>query len=57
MPPMVLEISTAMGVVTDFGSMDKSTENFVWKIFPKNAADKIAINVAKMNPKYIARLF
>ncbi len=57
MPPIVFEISTAIGVVTDFGSIDKSTENFVWKIFPKNAADKIAIKVAKINPKYIARLF
>lgn len=56
-PPIVFEISTAIGVVTDFGSIDKSTENFVWKIFPKNAADKIAIKVAKINPKYIARLF
>lgn len=57
MPPIVFEISTAIGVVTDFGSMDRSTANFVWKIFPKNAADKIAIKVAKINPKYIARLF
>ncbi len=57
MPPIVFEISTAIGVVTDFGSIEIIMDNFVWKNFPRNATDTIAMHVANKKPKYIARLF
>lgn len=56
-PPIVFEISTAIGVVTDFGSIEIITDNFVWKNLPKSAVEKTAANVAKIKPNHMARLF
>ena len=57
MPPIVFEISTAIGVVTDFGSIEIIMDNFAWKSFPIKATDAIATKAANRKPKYIARLF
>ena len=51
MPPIVFEISTAIGVVTDFGSIEIIMDNFVWKNLPKIAVEIMAINAAKRKPK------
>ncbi len=56
-PPIVFEISTAMGVVTDFGSIEIIMDNFVWKNLPRSAVDKMAVNAAKIKLNHIARLF
>ena len=56
-PPIVFEISTAIGVVTDFGRREIIKDNFVWKNLPKKAVETSAINVAKIKPNQIARLF
>ncbi len=45
------EISTAIGVVTDFGSIEIIMDNFVWKNLPKIAVEIMAINAAKRKPK------
>ena len=50
-PPVVFEISTAIGVVTDFGSMEIIIGNFVWQNFPSTMTDVIAIEVAKTKPQ------
>ena len=56
-PPIAFDISTAIGVVTDFGINEVIIFQSECINFPRMKVVVIAVNAATINPKYTALLF